>query len=238
MARVPKSTILKSRIIQVATSGFLEHGYSNTSIKSIADALDISPGSITFHFPSKEHLLAELVALLCQFQWQLIDETVEEGKTTLLAMCLELTAMAAICEEDEIARDFFLSAYTHPMTLDVIQKNDKERAKMILCEEQCVDWSEERLSKVGALVSGIEYATLAETECAPPLETRIGGGIDTILILYGIPEEIRQTKIQKALSTDYRALGRRILKEFKEYIENTNEQILEDLLERRKNGQA
>ncbi|MBQ6850536.1 MAG: TetR/AcrR family transcriptional regulator [Oscillospiraceae bacterium] len=55
MARVSRSTT-RTEIIQVACEYFFEKGYSATSPKMIASALDISPGNLTDHFPTKEHL--------------------------------------------------------------------------------------------------------------------------------------------------------------------------------------
>ena len=49
----------KLEIIQTATRMFLENGYSTTSIKAIANALDMSTGHLTFYFPTKEQHLAE-----------------------------------------------------------------------------------------------------------------------------------------------------------------------------------
>ena len=79
---------------------FLERGYTDTSIKAISDQLGISTGNLTFYFPAKEHLLAVLVEMLCDFQWKLMERNVDEGNSSLMAMCLELPAMAAICEEN------------------------------------------------------------------------------------------------------------------------------------------
>ena len=48
-------------IIQCATTMFLEQGYTASSAKQIADELDIATGNLTYYFPTKEHMLAELV---------------------------------------------------------------------------------------------------------------------------------------------------------------------------------
>ena len=64
-------------------------------------------------------------------------------------------------------------------------------------------------------------------ESRTPLHLQIEGGLDAILTLYGVPEAQRRQKIGKVLAMDYRALGRRILGEFKEYIEKTNEEALQ-----------
>ena len=68
----------------------------------------MSTGNMTFHFPTKEHLLAELVDMLCDFQWKLMEREAADGYSSIMAICLELVSMAAACEEDEIVRDFFL----------------------------------------------------------------------------------------------------------------------------------
>ena len=43
-----------------------------------------------------------------------------------------------------------------------------------------------------------------------------------------------KVSIEKVLAMDYRALGRRILAEFKEYIEKVNEQNLKNAVEKKK----
>ena len=65
MARIDKGALTKLEIITEATKQFLEKGYTNTSANAVAKALDMSQGNLTFHYPTKEHLLAILVDKLC-----------------------------------------------------------------------------------------------------------------------------------------------------------------------------
>ena len=218
----------KLEIIQTASHMILENGYSATSIRAICSSLGIGLGHMTFYFPSKEHLLAELTVMLCDFQWKLLKKEADDGVSLLLAVCLELMTMASAAEEDEIARDLFIASYTSPMTLEIIRKNDAIRAKTVFAE-YCSDWTDEQFTEAEALVSGIEYATLMTTETSSPLDVRISGALDTIMKIYNVPEEIRQKKISKVLSMDYKNLGRRIFKEFKQYINDVNEQAFEEL---------
>ena len=108
---------------------FLEKGYTKTTAKNIGDVLEMSTGNLTYYFPTKEHILALLVKDLCHFQREMMEQEMNEGKTSLMALCLELTAMAAICDENEIIKDFYISTYTSPMTLDLIRQNDKQNAR-------------------------------------------------------------------------------------------------------------
>lgn len=223
----------KLEIIQTATRMFLEKGYSATSIKAIANALDMSTGHLTFYFPTKEHLLAELVDMLCDFQWGQVRIHHDEGESLLMSVCLELTAMAAVCEENEIAKDFFISAYTHALTLEIIRKNDAQRAKLVFAE-YCPDWSDRQFAEVETLVSGIEYATLMTTDGSVPIDMRISGALNSIMMLYQVPEEIRKKKIRRVLDMEYTAIGRKMLEDFIAYLEETNGQAFEELLKRKK----
>ena len=211
-----KADLTRKEIIQVATHMFLENGYSHTTAKAICKELDMSTGNLTFHYPTKEHLLAKLTEMLCHFQGKMMEKVIDEGKTSLLALCMELAAMAAICEENEIAKDFYLSAYTHTMSLDLIRRSDLERAKVVF-GEYAKDWPESQFHQAEIIVSGIEYATLMKTDDTS-LEDRIAGALNGIMIIYGVPQEVRHRKIKKVLEMDYKTVGRNVLEEFKKYV--------------------
>lgn len=208
-------------IIQEAARMFVEEGYTKSSINKIAQTLHLSLGNITFYFKTKEHLLAVLVDEMFDYQRRMMDEYVEEGKSSLLAYCLELTAIAAVCEESEVARDFYASSYASALTLEKIRKNDTERVKEIFASFQ-VEWTNEQWVATENIVSGIEYATIMTREETTPLALQIEKTLDTILYLFGVPQSIRQAKIQKVLKMDYRAIGHRLLKEFPEYVRKIN----------------
>lgn len=229
MARINKSQLTRLEIIQVASRLFLENGYTNTSIKAISNELDMSTGNLTFYFPSKEHLLAVLIHMLCDFQWKMMEAEANEGYSSIMAICLELMSMAAMCEEDEVAKDIYISSYTSSMSLEIIRRNDAQRAKKVF-KDYCPDWTDEQFAEAETLVSGIEYATLMTTSDSAPLNTRIAGALDYILAIYNVPENLRKKKIQRVLAMDYRMIGNRVLKEFIKYVEETNENAFDELI--------
>lgn len=229
MARSKKINVTKAAIVRVATEKFLRTGYSTVTAKAICDELGISTGHLTFYFPTKEHLLSVLVDMLCEFQWKMMEQRGSQGHSDLMAISLELTAMAAMCEENAIARDFYTSAYTLPMTLEIIRRNDTLRAKEVYAP-YCQDWTQDMFAEAEILSSGIEYATLMTTESSPPLDVRIGGALNQIFSIYNVPQQLRQQLVTEVLRQDYRGIGRQIFGEFIEYIERTNEQVLETLL--------
>ena len=231
MARVSRNSLTKLQIVQVACKLFLEQGYSSTSVKAICSELEMSPGNLTFYYPTKEHLLAELIDLLCRFQWKMMEREADDGYSSVMAICLELMAMAAVCEEDSAAKDMYFSAYTSPLCLSIIRRNDTDRAKEVFAAYR-PEWKDEQFAEAELLVSGIEYATLTATDGTVSLETRIAGALNQILSIYGVPAEVREMKIARVLKMDYRTISRRILAEFKGYVYEANEQALIDLLKR------
>lgn len=232
MARITKSTLTRLEIIQVASKMFLTQGYSNTTARMIANELEMSSGNLTFHFPTKEHLLSELVDMMCEFQWRMMEREADEGISSVLAICLELTAMATMCEDSEIARDFYLSAYSSPLCLERIRKNDAKRAREVFGVFR-PDWTDEQYAEAAILVSGVEYATLMTAGDQVSLETRIAGALHNILGIYGIAKETRDVKVGKVFAMDYRSIGKRVLTEFRQYVEETNEQAFLDLFKKR-----
>jgi AcrR family transcriptional regulator len=198
----------------------------------MAKALNMSTGNMTFHFPTKEHMLAELVDMLCKYQWSLMEEEAKDGYSSMMAMCLELLTITSACEQDAVAKDFFLSSYRSELCMDLIRKNDKERAKAVFAE-YCSDWTDAYFAEAEALVSGIEYATILTTSDSAPLEVRVAGALRTILSIYNVPKAVRDQKIRNVLSMNYQVLGLDTLNKFRAYVDQTTEQALFNLLKRK-----
>ena len=230
MPRVKKESPTRLAIIRVAIDLFFEKGFSQTTATAVCRKADIGTGNLTFYFPTKEHILDVLVTMMCDYQWKLIEEATDEGNSSLLCYCLELATMAAISEEIPQMHDFYVSAYSHPMTLENIRANDVEKMKQVF-GQFCPAWTEEQFVEAEAIVSGIEYATLMTTAHSASLPIRVEGALNAIMLLFGVPEELRKMKTQKVLAMDYRAIGRRVFEDFKQYVSEINEKAIEDFLQ-------
>lgn len=229
MARIRKENPTRILIIKTATEMFFEYGFSKTTAAALSRKAGISTGNLTFHFPTKEHVLDVLVKMMCDFRRHVMNDVTDEGNSSLLAYCLELATMVAISDENENMRDFYLSSYSHPMTLDNIRLNDVEKIKQVF-GDYCAGWEDACFFEAECIVSGIEYATIMNTAHSADLPMRIEGALEAIMLLFGIPEVTRKTKIAKVLSMDYREIGRRLLEDFKRFTEEENERAVEEML--------
>ena len=224
MARTRVTT--KYEIIQVASAFFLDVGYSATSPKMIAQELGISTGNITYYFPTKEHLLAVIVEMLCDFQWKMLEEEAKRGVNSIGSMCLELMTVAAACEQSKIAKDFFVSTFQSDICRKYLRENHVERAKKIFAAS-CDGWTDQQYVQAEIQVMGLQYATIVSTDADVSLEVRISGALNQILSIYGIDEQTRKCEIDKVLAMNSYGIGKRVLDEFVRYVNLTSEEALE-----------
>ena len=229
MARTRKPTPTKAVIIKAASELFFEYGFSKTTSTALCRRADISSGHLTFYFPTKEHILAVLVKMMCDYQGQEMEKAADEGQSSLLAYCLELSTLVAIGEEIPEMQDFLVAAYTHPMTLDFIRANDVEKLRRVFAAST-EGWSDEKFTETEALISGIEYATIMKTEHSASVEKRLEGALDSIMLLLGVPAETREKKLRRVLAMDYLSIGRKVYEDFRRYVTETNDHALEEIL--------
>lgn len=221
----------KLEIIAVATRLFLEKGYTNVMIADIAQEIGISKGNLAFHFHTKEHLLAELIKMLCDFQWKMMEREIVTGHSALIAYLFEIVSAACACREGIVARDLYVSAYISPLPLSLIRESDARKAKNIFAEH-CPQWQDEDFQLAENMVSGIEFSMFTASE-EIPLERMLESGMEAILRLYEIPEELRQESIREVLQMDYSLMGQRMLQGFEKYAAEVNRRALAEASIRR-----
>lgn len=221
MARKKVVNETKNAIIRVAIEMFLERGFTNTSTRAIAAELGISTGNITFYFPSKEHLLMVLVEMLCDSQWSMLEQQADEEETALMAFCMETMTVAVACEQNEIARDLFLSVFQSELCRNLLRENHVARAERIF-SEYCGDWTHQQFRIAEILVMGIQYAVIIPTDVEIPLSERIAGALNQILSIYGVPENNRAEKIRRILALDYNDIRQRVREGSLRYVDQLN----------------
>lgn len=221
MARKKVVNETKNAIIRVSIEMFLERGFTNTSVRAIAAELGISTGNITFYFPSKEHLLMVLVEMLCDSQWSMLEQQADEEETALMAFCMETMTVAAACEQNEIARDLFLSVFQSELCRNLLRENHVARAERIF-SEYCGDWTHQQFRIAEILVMGIQHAVIIPTDVEIPLSERIAGALNQILSIYGVPENNRAEKIRRILALDYNDIRQRVREGSLRYVDQLN----------------
>ena len=225
MARAGTTT--KYEIVQTASEFFFTEGFSNTSPRMIAEKLGLSTGNITYYFKSKEHLLLTIVEELCNFQWNMLKAEIDKGIGSAASICLETMTVAVACEENEIARDFFIATFQSELCRNHLRQNHVERAKKIFAAE-CAGWTDEQFHQAELLVQGLQYSAIVPTDANIPLKMRLSGALNQILSIYNVNEKTRQEEIQKVLDKDCREISKKVLKAFTGFVKEKNAKTLNE----------
>lgn len=220
-----RKTDTKLSILYCAMNLFLKKGYTEAYVTTIAKQLNISTGNLTFHYPTKEDLLAEIVKELFSFQFDLLGERGVDHTSPVVRYLRELIIIVAICEENINVKDLITAAYTHSLPLKVIRENDSRKAAERF-GNYCPDWSGEDFVKAENIVSGIEYAMLMpENAEMISLEERYASSVNAIMRIYQVPEEDRKKFIKEVLVMDWRNMERQVFEKFCDYVGKKNPNI-------------
>ncbi|GAA4661444.1 TetR/AcrR family transcriptional regulator [Amycolatopsis dongchuanensis] len=92
--------VLRGRILEEASRLFYERGYAATSIRDIADAVDISSSTMYHHFANKQDVLHAIVS---RFMTDFVDATVPVLRDPALSPTERIRR--AVCLHIEISDD-------------------------------------------------------------------------------------------------------------------------------------
>ena len=213
-----KSNKTIHEIAYVAAKNFLEKGFTNTSAKSICSELNISPGNMTFYYPTKEHILLAITKVITEFHTITIESAKEKYHDNLFAYCLEITLQIVLCEQNEIIRDIYLAIYTNPMTMRFVKEWTAEK-NFNLLKDRLPDWPIERFRRAERVNCCIERSALTEP-CTEdyPVEDKIRLILTCLLKILDIPQTDRKRVINQVLESNYSEILDNGFNQFKEYI--------------------
>ncbi len=114
---------MENRALLAAARLFLENGYVNTTLRSIAKEANINIGSLTHLFATKEDFLAALVSYSLNGQFSATEKFLE-GKQYdgVLFYAVETTMQLYMAESDERVRELYSAAYSMPKSSQLIQQ--------------------------------------------------------------------------------------------------------------------
>lgn len=101
----------KAAVIEAARAVFLERGYDGTTIKLIADAADVSPGTVLNAAPSKAALLIQIL----QEEYEAVGDSLDRLERALSGDAVDrlVALMQATLEAQMRHGDLFAAAIGH-----------------------------------------------------------------------------------------------------------------------------
>ena len=208
----------RQAIINVALNKFLSNGFNKTSAKMICDEVGISPGNLTFWFPTKADILLEFTKKIMEYHKKFIEGFKGKGAENLYIYCLEIVVQTALCEERENIRDIYYSMYSEPLTMAFLKDWTAEKNLDIL-GSYLPDWDLTRFRRATNVTCCIERSALSEPWTEDyTLEDKIWLTLTCLLKIYDFEKEDRETVISQILATDYHKIKNEMLKQLDEFL--------------------
>lgn len=218
--RLNPFTETQINIIRATTKLFLQNGYTKTSLKMIEKESGVKVGNITYYFHSKEELLKVLIEELMDYHTIMLEDVCAKDGDNLFAYAIEVTVQIALCENNQSAWDLYSSAYNFPQTYDVIKTWAAEKNYNLFCD-RLPDWTEHDFKEIEEVASGIEFAALKSVcDRSFTVEKKISIFLNSLLMLYKIPEEERKSVIQRVLALDYEKVAKDMFDSFVKRLDN------------------
>ncbi len=188
---------MRRRLLYVAAKLFLEQGYTNTTLKSIAAGADVNIGSLMNIFKTKEDILGDLVKHVIEGQFGVTAQLLG-GKTQnkILFYAAETVLQLHIAESNENLRDLYAAAYSLTKPSSIIQRTITGKLEKIFSEHlpnlQTQDFYKLEIAS-GGVMRG--FMTIP-CNMWFTMEQKVAAFLEATFLIYRLPDE----KIREAIA--------------------------------------
>lgn len=195
-ANIPAEDV-KERTLYVAAESFLENGYTNTTLRGLAQKTGLDLNLINRAFECKENILCALVTYVLEEQFRTAYRTLE-GITDdpILFYAAETSMQLYMAESRESVRELYLMAYSMPKTMEIIQQMITEKLERIfhahLPTLTTKDFYELEIAS-GSVMRGFMSRPC---DMYFTMERKVRRFLEAVLRIYQVPE----TKVQEAIA--------------------------------------
>jgi len=111
--QVSESTAKQQEVVGVAERLFSERGYEATSVRDMAEALDIKPGSLYAHIETKENLLWEIVTNAADRFFAAVKPILDSDLVTIEKLRRVVAAHVTVITDSARSAAIYLTEWRH-----------------------------------------------------------------------------------------------------------------------------
>ena len=216
-----KYNILKSKILRAALEHFLEKGYTNTTLKELAEEVEISLGSLTHIFSNKESLVCELVKFVIEYQFEMVSKTLnEKADDKLLLYATEIGLQLHLAESSSYMREMYVVSYSMEKSSKVVYNTVAEKLEEIF-KDYLPNLKEKDFYEKEIAVAGIMRGFMS-IPCDKyfTMNRKMKSVIETIFLVFEVPREKIDEAINFVRDFDFRGMARETIWSMPRYINN------------------
>ncbi len=200
---------MRAHIVSVAANLFLENGYTNSTLRNIAQSAEINIGSLMNIFSSKEEILCDMITVAIEKQYN-SAATAVDGLTEdkLLFYAVETTLQLHIVEMNENLREVYCMAYSMPKTSEVLQQLKTCKLEKIF-KEHLPNLETKDFFKLEIAIGGIMRGFMT-IPCNMwfTMEQKIAAFLETTFLIYRVSDEKIKEAIEFVKQFDFEKIAK------------------------------
>jgi len=215
---------VREKTLYTAAELFLEKGYTETTMRGLAQKAGIDVSSINRAFGCKENILCELVVYVLQSQFDMMAAYLK-GVTDdrILFYAAETTMQLYMAESDESIRNLYLAAYSMPHSIDIIHQAITEKLEQIfkahLPHLQTRDFYELEIASGGVMRSFMARPC----DMYFTMERKVKRFLETTFRIYQVSDEKIQEAIEFVQQFDFPDIAKNTIDRMLQYLKESIE---------------
>ncbi len=215
---------MKRKVLLTAAKTFMEKGYTETTLRSIAQKAGVNIGSLINLFNTKEDILSELVEFVLEGQFDKASKLIS-GVTQdkILLYAAETTLQLYMAESHESIRSLYAAAYSMPKSSTVIQGNITGKLEYIF-KEHLPDLKTQDFYKLEIATGGIMRGFMT-IPCNMwfTMEQKVQAFLETSLSIYRVSEEKIREAVEFVSKFDYPTIAQQTIDGLFAFLETPSE---------------
>ncbi len=203
---------VRSKLLHIAAKMFLTEGYDKTTILKLAAAANMSSGTVTYVYRTKESVVCELVKYVLEGQFSFTEKLLKDKtEDKILFYAAETTLQLYMAESNENVRKLYNVAYSLPNSSEIIYHMITEKLENIFKDTlpnwQTKDFYEREIASAGVMRNYMSVPC----DMYFTMDRKVRGFIESTLLLYRVPDEKIKEAIEFVLQFDFEALAKQII---------------------------
>ena len=218
---VSKTESIKSKSLHAAAKLFLEKGYTNSTVREIAEEAATGVSAMIRACGSKEDILCELVAYVLEGQFKSVEQILA-GITDdkMLFYAAETTLQLHMAESSEHIREMYSVSYSLPKSSSIIYHEITKKLEYIFKEHlphlETKDFYEYEIASAGIMRN---YMTVP-CDMYFTMERKVARFLETTFRVYCVPEEKIAEAIEFVSRFDFPTIAESVISRMLEYLES------------------
>ncbi len=217
---ISKTDEIKSKSLHAAAKLFLSKGYTNSTMREIAQEAGVSLSAMVRACGAKEDIVCDLVAYVLEGQFTATEKLLA-GITDdkILFYAAETTLQLYMAESSEHMREMYSVSYSLSKSATVIYREITKKLEKIFGEHlprlETRDFYEYEIASAGIMRN---FMTVP-CDMYFTMERKVARFLETTFLVYRVPDEKIKEAIEFVSRFDYPAIAEKIISHMLEYLE-------------------